>query len=234
MYCYTEFNKESGTMREKNKLSERQRGILKFMEVYLDKYGFPPTIREIGEATGIKSTSVVNYNLNKLVQSGHLARLNRKSRGIRLTAQAQTHPVQLPPPMTIQLIGNIVAGKPLQVPEDIGHYVDPENAIEVAPYLLGGMDPSEVFALRVKGDSMIDAMIQEGDIVIFRKQQTARDGDMVAVWLDERGETTLKYFYQEGEKVRLQPAHPTMQAIYVQASHCHVQGRVLSVIRTLS
>jgi repressor LexA len=96
------------------------------------------------------------------------------------------------------------------------------------------VDPSEVFALRVKGDSMIDAMIDEGDIVIFRKQDTAQNGDMVAVWLDERGETTLKRFYHEGERVRLQPAHPTMQPIYVSPDHCHVQGRVLSVVRYMS
>jgi len=78
---------------------------------------------------------------------------------------------------------------------------------------------------------MIDAMISDGDIVIFRKQAFANNGDMVAVWLDERSETTLKYFYNEGEKVRLQPAHPTMDAIYVSAAHCQIQGRVLSVIR---
>jgi repressor LexA len=222
-------------MRDKTKLSERQRGILKFMEVYLDNYGFPPTIREIGEATGIRSTSVVNYNLNKLVQSGYLARLNRKSRGIRLTAQAQKQSVAATIiPLSVPLIGNIVAGQPLQIPDDVGHNVDPDSAIEVSPYLLGGTDAADVFALRVKGDSMIDAMISDGDIVLFRQQPTANDGDMVAVWLDERGETTLKYFYHEGERVRLQPAHPTMQPIYVNAAHCHVQGRVLSVIRTLS
>ena len=222
-------------MRDKTKLSERQRGILKFMESYLDNYGFPPTIREIGEATGIRSTSVVNYNLNKMVQAGYLARLNRKSRGIRLTAQAQTRPVQAAIiPLTVPLIGSIVAGKPLQIPDDIGHNVNPDDGIEVSPYMLGGADAAEVFALRVKGDSMIDAMISDGDIVLFRQQPTADDGDMVAVWLDERGETTLKYFYREGEKVRLQPAHPTMQPIYVNAAHCHVQGRVLSVIRTLT
>lgn len=220
-------------MREKNKLSERQRGILKFMEHYVENFGFPPTIREIGEATNIKSTSVVNYNLNKLVQSGHLARLNRKSRGIRLTSQI---PVSVREPNAnkrVYLLGEIVAGQPIAIPEDIGHHPDPESAMDVPPALLGGLDPAEVFALRVKGDSMIDAMIQDGDIVLFRKQQTAQNGDMVAVWLDERGETTLKYFFREGERVRLQPAHPTMQPIMVSAAHCRVQGRVLSVIRTL-
>ncbi len=97
--------------------------------------------------------------------------------------------------------------------------------------LLQGVDPAEVYALRVKGDSMMDAMIAEGDVVLFRKQQTANNGDMVAVWLDERGETTLKRFYDEGTRIRLQPEHPTMKPIYVDPNHVHVQGKVLSVIR---
>jgi repressor LexA len=220
-------------MRDRNKLSERQRNILKYMESYLDMHGFPPTIREIGEATGIASTSVVNYNLNKLVSAGYLTRSSRMSRGIRLVKQAgkkgmigvqSTNHVSRVP-----MYGQIVASEPVPIPEDMGQY--PEEEVEVTTTMLNGADPSQVFALRVKGDSMIDAMIQNGDIVIFRTQQTANDGDMVAVWLDERGETTLKYFHPEGPRIRLQPAHPTMEPIYVNAEHCHVQGRVLSVLR---
>jgi len=102
----------------------------------------------------------------------------------------------------------------------------------VTPALLNGTPVSEVFALKVKGDSMIDAMISDGDIVIFRKQEEAKNGDMVAVWLPDRSETTLKYFYRENDsQVRLQPAHPTMDPIYVHPANCQVQGRVLSVIR---
>lgn len=219
-------------MRDRNKLSERQRNILKYMENYLDTHGFPPTIREIGEATDIKSTSVVNYNLNKLVSAGYLSRSSRMSRGIRLVksqkgkgvigVQASNHVARVP------LAGQIVASEPVPIPEDMRY---PDEEIEVTSTMLNGADPAQVFALRVKGDSMIDAMIQDGDIVIFRQQSTANDGDMVAVWLDERGETTLKYFHPEGPRIRLQPAHPTMQPIYVSAEHCHVQGRVLSVIR---
>ncbi|MDX2139484.1 MAG: transcriptional repressor LexA [Chloroflexota bacterium] len=219
-------------MRDKTKLSERQRGILRFMERYVDEFGFPPTIREIGEATDIKSTSVVNYNLNKLVQGGYLARLNRKSRGIRLTAQSQSNPVrQAVHALKVPYYGLIIAGKPIEIPADAGHHA--YETIEVARPMLAGLDESEVFALRVKGDSMIDAMIQEGDIVLLRQQSTANNGEMVAVWLDERSEITLKYFYHEGERIRLQPAHPTMSPIYVNAANCHVQGRVVSVIRTL-
>ena len=224
-------------MRERNKLSERQRGILRFMETYLDTQGFPPTIREIGEATGINSTSVVNYNLNKLVAAGYLSRASAKSRGIRLTSNTKSTPKPVVPAMNIIRIpmrGQIVASAPVMVPDDVGYYDNEEDMIEVSMSMLNGVDPEEVFALRVKGDSMIDAMIGDGDIVLFRKQTTANNGDMVAVWLDERGETTLKRFFNEGERIRLQPEHPTMQPIYVNPGHCHIQGRVLSVIRHVS
>ena len=221
-------------MRDRTKLSERQRGILRFMETYLESQGFPPTIREIGEATGINSTSVVNYNLNKLVEAGYLSRASAKSRGIRLTETTKTVPKQVIVPQSfvrVPMFGQIVASAPVSVPDDQGYYYDESDTIEVSNWLLGGADSSEVFALRVKGDSMIDAMIGDGDIVVFKRQGYADNGDMVAVWLDERGETTLKRFFHEGERVRLQPEHPTMKPIYVDAAHCQIQGRVLSVIR---
>lgn len=223
-------------MRDRNKLSERQRGILRFMETYLETQGFPPTIREIGEATGINSTSVVNYNLNKLVDAGYLQRASAKSRGIRLTETKKTLPKPVIVPQSfvrVPMVGQIVASAPVAVPDDVGYYYDEDDMIEVSSWLLNGADQSEVFALRVKGDSMIDAMIGDGDIVIFKRQQYAENGDMVAVWLDERGETTLKRFFHEGERVRLQPEHPTMKPIYVDTDHCQIQGRVLSVIRNV-
>lgn len=225
-------------MRDRTKLSDRQRGILRYMETYVEQNGYPPTIREIGMATGINSTSVVNYNLNKLVVAGYLSRSARASRGIRLVksspgkGKSNVIPVQPAAQSSkVPLIGQIVASQPVQIPEDMGHYYDADSQIDVPPAMLRGIDPAEVYALRVKGDSMIDAMIRNGDIVLFKRQNTARDGEMVAVWLNERGETTLKYFYQEGERVRLQPAHPTMDPIFVEAKHCQIQGRVLSVIR---
>ncbi|MDL1899649.1 transcriptional repressor LexA [Anaerolineae bacterium CFX9] len=222
-------------MRDRTRLSERQRNILIFMERYLETHGFPPTIREIGEATGINSTSVVNYNLNKLVSAGYLSRSARASRGLRLVKQTgspRRAPVQAASVFSrVPVVGTIVASAPVPIPEDMGHHVDEDEMIQVTPQLLHGADPGQVFALKVKGDSMIDAMICDGDIVLFRRQEAANNGEMVAVWLDERNETTLKYFYREGSQVRLQPAHPTMAPIYVDAAHCHIQGRVLSVIR---
>ena len=129
----------------------------------------------------------------------------------------------------VPVIGNIYASKPVPVPEDYSY--DEDSMIEVTKDLLGGTDPANAYALRVKGDSMIDAMIREGDIVIFRKQETANEGDMVAVWLTDRNETTLKYFHKDGARIRLQPAHPNMEPIYVDARNVRIEGKVLSVIR---
>lgn len=226
-------------MKEFNKLSERQRNMLRYIEGYIQDNGYPPTIRQIGENTGINSTSVVNYNLNKLVQAGYLTRSQHVSRGLRLTGpvpgadkKSSKKAVQITGKQaSVYLIGNIFASEPTPAPEDY-HY-DEDDLIEVTADMLRGTDPADAYALKVKGDSMIDAMIREGDLVIFRKQQTAKNGDMVAVWLTDRSETTLKYFYNEGARVRLQPAHPNMQPIYVDAQNCHIQGKVLSIIRQI-
>ena len=222
-------------MKEFNKLSERQRNMLRYIEKYTADNGFPPTIRQIGENTGINSTSVVNYNLNKLVQAGYLTRSQHVSRGLRLTGpvpggerkKSAVHAAALQ--VRVPVIGNIFASKPVPVPEDYSY--DEDSMIEVTKDLLGGTDPANAYALRVKGNSMIDAMIREGDIVIFRRQETAQNGDMVAVWLTDRNETTLKYFYSEGARIRLQPAHPDMDPIYVEPRQCRIEGKVLSVIR---
>jgi len=220
-----------------NKLSERQKNILRFMQKYIEKFGYPPTIRNIGEATQIPSTSVVNYNLNKLVEAGYLERSEHISRGLRLVGtlpgMRRKRVRNEDTFIRVPRIGHIVASKPVQIPEDVGHYVDDEDMVEVPPSLLLGADPDDVFALEVKGDSMVDAMIREGDIVIMRHQPIAEPGDMVAVWLPDRSETTLKYYYPEGDRIRLQPAHPLMEPIYVSATNCEIRGKVLSVIRTV-
>ncbi|MEL6403762.1 MAG: transcriptional repressor LexA [Chloroflexota bacterium] len=226
-----------GDIKDFEKLSERQQNILRFMFDYMQRQGFPPTIREIGEATDINSTSVVNYNLNKLVDAGYLDRVDSVSRGLRIIAPIpgkSTKKVRRTDKVDrVAMVGKIAAGQPIEVPEDIAHSVDDDDMIDIPPFLLNGVDAAEVFALEVEGDSMIDAMIGEGDIVLLRHQQTAKNGDMVAVWLPDRGETTLKYFYKEGDRVRLQPAHPTMDDIYVDARNCEIRGKVLSVIRTV-
>jgi repressor LexA len=225
-------------MKPFEKLSKRQRNMLFYMEKYVNEHGYPPTIREIGTATDINSTSVVNYNLNKLVSAGYLERSDRVSRGMRLVAPL---PGSAQPSQTVRmsdvtlaipLVGQIVASEPVPVYDDSTTSGD---TIDITPAMLGGSDTSQVFALRVKGDSMIDAMIADGDIVLLRRQSTSEthNGQMVAVWLEDRGETTLKRFYNEGAQIRLQPANPHYQPIMVSTAGCHVQGRVVSVIRQL-
>ena len=129
----------------------------------------------------------------------------------------------------IPLVGNIVAGSPIEVGNDGFAVYDEEDAIEVSTTMLKGR-VDDLFALRVNGESMIDAMVNDGDIVIMRKQETAKNGDMVAVWL-AGDTTTLKYFYYDGDRIRLQPANPTMDPIYVNPKDVQVQGKVMMVMR---
>jgi repressor LexA len=224
-------------MMEHIKLSPRQQKILEFIRAFILEHGFPPTIREIGEAVGIASTSVVNYNLNKLVDYGLLERAPEVSRGLRLVGMQDELPVGVAGPsnvVAVPLVGKIAASMPVPIPgEDFGYYYDADDMIEVPQDMISVTDTKELFALRVTGDSMIDAMVAEGDIVVLRRQNIANNGDMVAVWLPERGETTLKYYHLEGERVRLQPANPTMDPIFVDANQVNIQGRVLAVLRTV-
>ncbi len=227
-------------MMNRHPLSVRQKRILQFIEDFVQQHGYPPTIREIGEAVGIASTSVVNYNLNKLVDRGYIERTPKVSRGLWLASQetpAKEYPVSIADPTSmiqVPLVGTIVASEPVPLPgEDFGYYYDTDDLIEVPQAMIGPTPREELFALRVSGDSMIDAMVADGDIVILRRQNIAHNGDMVAVWLTERGETTLKKYYQEGKKVRLQPANPLMEPIYVDADKVSVQGRVLAILRAL-
>lgn len=221
----------------KDELSNRQKKILEFIENFLGEHGYPPTIREIGEAVGIASTSVVNYNLNKLVEHGLIARAPKVSRGLWIANQEGEVPVgfaEMAHLVQVPLVGKIAASAPVALPgEDFGYYYDTDDLIEVPQSMIGKFDRNELFALRVTGDSMIDAMVADGDVVILKRQNIARNGDMVAVWLTERGETTLKKYYLEGAKVRLQPANPTMDPIYVDTKQVNIQGRVLAILRTL-
>ncbi len=221
----------------KDELSNRQKKILEFIESFLSEHGYPPTIREIGEAVNIASTSVVNYNLNKLVEHGLIERAPKVSRGLWLSNQEGELPVGYADSRSlvqVPLVGKIAASAPVPLPgEDFGYYYDSDDLIEVPQSMLGKFEREELFALRVTGESMIDAMVADGDVIVLKRQNIARNGDMVAVWLSERGETTLKKYYLEGPVVRLQPANPTMEPIYVDAKQVNIQGRVLAILRTL-
>lgn len=202
-------------------LSERQENILRFISQFSVENGYPPTIREIGAAVDIPSTSVVNYNLNVLKREGYLNRSPDVSRGITLVGDRF---------VIVPIVGTIAAGEPIPVPD-----------IDFPPFeyetltLPGDLVKSSegVFALHVKGDSMIDALVNDGDIVIMKHQREAHNGDMVAARLKDEDETTLKYFFLEEDQVRLQPANPTMPPIYTHASNVEVQGKIIMVIRQL-
>lgn len=213
----------------KGKLSQRQQDILKFIGRFTSDHGYPPTIREIGEAVGISSTSVVNYNLNKLEKERHIVRDLKVSRGVRL-AEMMRKP-GLHEVFSVPLAGFIFASQPTLVGDT--PQTDPDEFIELTRGQVP--DGADLFALRVKGDSMIDALVNEGDIVVMKKADRARNGEMVAVWLTDRNETTLKYFYQENGRIRLQPANPTMSPIIVEnPAQVQVQGKVVLVMRQMA
>lgn len=216
----------------RRKLSDRQHKMLDFIRKFSAQNGYPPSIREIGKAVDISSTSVVNYNLNRLVEHGYLDRDQNVSRGIRLTEKLAEQITEL---VRVPLVGRIFASEPVPLPGTDSAMFSSDEAIEITQDLLSGGAKEELFALEVKGDSMVDAMVNDGDIVVMQRQPEWRNGDMVAVWLKDREETTLKHIYREGSTVRLQPANPTMQPIIVENPETlEVQGKVMLVVRQLN
>jgi repressor LexA len=210
-------------------LSERQQKMIEFLREFIAENRFPPTIREIGKKVGISSTSVVKYNLDALQTKGYIERDSDISRGIRLVgdlAGSLVDRVQVP------LLGRIAAGAPIPVPDTAVAPFDSDSSIELTRDIV--KDVSDTYALEVQGDSMIDALINDGDIVLMRHQKNVENGELAAVWLREQEETTLKRFYLEGSRVRLQPANPTMKAIFFPAEAVEVQGKVLCVIRQMN
>ena len=211
------------------KLSRRQQEILQFIQEFMDEHQFPPTVRDIQAGCKISSTSVVDYNLHKLQQHGFLRRLPEVSRGIELIGEGLRGSKR--DIISIPIMGNIAAGEPLHVPDALTTADEGYEEIDLPASMIGGA--RNVFALRVKGDSMIDALVADGDLVLLEPTSEVSNGDMVAAWLNDEGETTLKRFYIEGDMVRLQPANSTMEPIMVPASNVSVRGRVVGVFRTL-
>ena len=216
-------------VRKSKGLGERHQRILEFIASYQREHKHPPSIREIGEHCAISSTSVVNYYLDQLEKSGHIERDRKISRGMRLTGNTPLGDM-----LRVPVLGVIQAGEPIPVPSnaDFGSFT-PEDSVEVATSLMPAKEKGkELFALHVQGDSMIDAMINDGDIVILKPTQDARNGEMVAVWLSDRNETTLKYYYKEKDGYRLQPANPTMKPIMLKKTEAlEIKGKVVMVIR---
>ena len=217
----------------KGKLSERQCRMLEFIERFTVDSGYPPSIREIGKNVGISSTSVVNYNLNRLVDEGYLTRDKNVSRGIRMTKKLLKSVGRLSDVIRIRKVGRIFASEPVPMPSTDAPIFSTDEAIEISRDLLSTTEG--LFALEVKGDSMIDAMVNDGDVVVMQREPEWRNGDMVAVWLKDKEETTLKHIYRQGRKVRLQPANPTMQPIIIDnPENLEIQGKVVLVVRQLN
>jgi repressor LexA len=226
-------------MTNQTQLSERQTKIVSMIRDYVAEYDYPPSIREIGEAVGLSSASVVSYNRKVLEQKGYLVRSREVSRGLRLAEPgwgefAHTAPALAASPSSmvhVPMLGVIAAGEPIAVPDDLtdGGY----DTLAMSTDLVKSTE--QVYALEVHGTSMIGDLINDGDIVVLRHQETANNGDTVAAWLKDEKSTTLKRFYRErgGALIRLQPANPTMEPIYVQPENLEIQGKVICVVRRL-
>ena len=210
-------------MRDKNDISGKQKRILEYIRSFIDEHDYPPSIRQIQDACGISSTSVVDYNLKGLENRGVIRRDREVSRGIEVLAGGGRRPRVVAVPIT----GTIAAGTAIEVP-DGSTWSD--ESVEVPTEAVRNRE--NVFAVRVKGNSMIDALVSDGDIVVLEATSAARSGDMVAALVRSEQATTLKKFYPEGAKVRLQPCNETMDPIYVDADDVLIQGRVLLVTRS--
>ena len=208
-------------------LSPRRKRILDFIHEFIQENGIPPTVRDIQKACDVSSTSVVDYNLRLLERDGYLNRRPDVARGIELLDD-DGQPVSNSP--RVPIVGSIAAGLPLPVfsTEDAASSRE-FDSIEVSPDLTRRY--GDLFALAVKGTSMIDALIDDGDIVVIQPSNQAVNGEMVVAWLKGNEEATLKKFYLEGDRVRLQPANSQMDPIYCSAADVEVKGKVVSVIR---
>jgi repressor LexA len=203
-------------------VTERQRAILEFLHDYLDEHGYPPTVREIGEAVGLRSPSTVHAHLAQLERAGALRRDPTKPRAIELTDRRRPGQPAEVEVRRLPLVGQIAAGGPLLAEENV------EEELGVPEPLSAGAD----FLLRVKGDSMIDAGILDGDIVVVQRREDARNGEIVVALAGEdesADEATVKRFFREDGRVRLQPENSALEPIY--APYVRVLGRVVGVFR---
>jgi repressor LexA len=206
-------------------LTGRQQEIWTFLTQYVDEHGYPPTVREIGEAVGLASPSTVHAHLANLERAGLIKRDPTKPRALELRREAKAEPARAADVHRLPLVGEIAAGGPLLAEDNVEeHIAVPE------PLAQGG----EEFLLRVKGDSMVNAGILEGDLVVVRRSQSAENGDIVVALAgaDEAAdEATVKRFFRDGRRVRLQPENDTLEPLY--PDHVQILGIVTGVFRSL-
>ncbi len=196
--------------------TERQRRILEVIRTFTAEHGYPPSVREIGERVGLSSSSTIHAHLKALERRGLISRDPTKPRALR-----PANMIPAPDALVVPVLGRVAAGVPITAQEDV----------EAEFVLPGGFVPraSEAFMLRVQGDSMVEAAILDGDLILVRPQRTAENGEIVVAMLD--GEATVKRFYRESGRVRLQPENQAMAPIY--ASDVEIVGRVEAVVRRL-
>lgn len=211
------------------RLSSRQEQILDFLRDYHADRSYMPSVREIQAACDISSTSVVDYNLRLMERDGYIRRSPDISRAIELVGEPELDLMEV---ARVPILGSIAAGQPIPVPEAAAYSNADRETVSLPPELTP-RNSDDLYALRVKGFSMIDALITDGDLVVLRPASQAQNGEMVAAWLPLEEEATLKHFYLEGENVRLMPANAAMDPIIVPADKVQVHGRVVAVIRRM-
>ncbi len=194
--------------------------VLQFVRSFIAAKGYSPSVGDIVEGCGLSSPNLAQYHLNVLEREGVLRRTPGVFRSIQLVHKANRE---------VPLLGAIAAGSPIPVPESDNWTESAEEMLDLSRELVG--DGENLFALKVRGRSMIDACVMDGDIVVMEATQVAVDGDMVAVWLKDEHEVTLKRIYKEGSHIRLQPANRQMEPLYVDPGNVMIQGRVVAVIR---
>ncbi len=200
-------------------LTRRQQEILTFVHRYADAHGYPPSVREIGQALGLTSSSTVHSHLTALEKKGYLRRDPSKPRALEILRDEQDIPARKV--ISIPVVGQVTAGQPILAQQNIEDYFPlPSDFIR----------SEECFILHVRGDSMIDAGILDGDLLIVRRQQTPRSGDIVVARLDD--EATVKRFYREADRIRLQPENRSMEPIYTRDAV--IEGVGIALIRRLA
>ena len=206
------------------RLSNVRTRIIDFIEKFIEKHDYPPSVRDIANGCGIASSTVAQYHLNILEREGYISRGRKVSRSISLLKRQSAF-------NTVPLLGTISAGIPIPVPNDDSWVQIADEYLAVPREITEGLD--NIYALKVKGTSMIDALIDDGDIILMQQTHAAEDGDMVAVWLKDRQEVTLKKIYLKGSDILLQPANKLMKPIYCSPNNVEIQGKVVGVIRKL-
>lgn len=199
------------------RISDKQKQMLAFIETFVGRNGYPPTLEEIRAGLKISTKSLVNYHLEALAGASLLSRSPHTPRGIRLANERE--------PFTVPLTSSPILPDPLAD-------LDEQEVVELTCDIVS--NTPDLYALKIQGDSMLDALVNDGDIVIIQRQNQAKNGELVAVRLLEQDCTTLKHYYRENGHVRLQPANPTLEPVLVRPAAVRVEGKVMAIIRQVS